>query len=97
LNCAHHANLALYGDDTLDALACAFGLSTATVTGVMRIVSDRHYATDVMVGAIIGLGVGYGLPAGVYYRAGDSNDRASDVFRVTVVPQPRGLAFVGAF
>ncbi len=37
-------------------------MTVATASGVMRILSDNHYATDVMLGAAIGLGSGYLVP-----------------------------------
>jgi hypothetical protein len=39
----------------------------ASATGVLRIVADRHYASDVIVGAVMGLSVGYGLPWLLHY------------------------------
>ena len=56
-------------------------LATA-VTGVTRVVADRHYASDVVVGAGIGFGVGYGLPWLLHYRAGGQALDASHVFLV---------------
>lgn len=40
----------------------AAGLTTATTTGVLRIVADKHYATDVAVGAAAGALMGWLLP-----------------------------------
>ena len=40
----------------------ATGLTLATATGVLRIAADRHYATDVMVGAAAGAFVGWLVP-----------------------------------
>lgn len=38
------------------------GLSLAAGTGYLRIAADKHYATDVLVGMIVGSAVGVGLP-----------------------------------
>jgi membrane-associated phospholipid phosphatase len=38
---------------------CALGVTTAVATGVLRITSDRHWATDVLTGFAIGGIVGY--------------------------------------
>jgi membrane-associated phospholipid phosphatase len=38
------------------------GLAGAAVTGYLRIAADRHYATDVAVGAVMGSLVGAGVP-----------------------------------
>lgn len=67
LSCAHHLHVPLYGSKAADALACAGTLALATTTGTLRVVGDRHYATDVLVGAVIGFGVGYGLPMLLHY------------------------------
>ena len=70
LSCAHHAALPLYGG-AWDLAACLGSLAFATATGVFRIVGDRHYATDVLMGTAIGLTFGYLYPRLVHYR-GDS-------------------------
>ena len=71
-------------------------LATA-VTGVTRVVADRHYASDVVVGAAIGFGVGYGLPRLLHYRAGT---QAADASRVFLVPfggsRAVGVGVIGA-
>lgn len=40
----------------------AIGLTLATTTGVLRIAADKHYATDVIVGAAAGAFVGWLVP-----------------------------------
>lgn len=46
----------------LAPLIWASGLLLATATGYLRIAADRHYLTDVLVGALAGGGVGTALP-----------------------------------
>jgi membrane-associated phospholipid phosphatase len=75
-SCASHANLPLYGSRLADGLACARDLSLASADGVLRIMGDRHYATDVLTGALIGFSFGFGLPMLLHYRAGASTDRS---------------------
>jgi membrane-associated phospholipid phosphatase len=70
LSCAHHANLPIYGSRLADDLACTRDLVLATSDGVLRIMGDRHYATDVLAGAAIGFGFGFGLPKLLHYRGG---------------------------
>ncbi len=65
--CMAHANLALYGDLGADASACGGALMTATLVAVLRMLADRHWATDVIVGALIGLATGLGLPYLLHY------------------------------
>lgn len=38
------------------------GLGAAAVTGYLRIAADRHYATDVMTGALVGSAIGFAVP-----------------------------------
>ena len=38
-------------------------MSTATAVGLLRIFSGAHFPTDVLVGAVVGGAVGYGVPA----------------------------------
>jgi hypothetical protein len=68
LTCAHHLNLPLYGGGAPDVAACVAAMSVATAQAVLRISSDNHYATDVVLGAALGLASGYGLPKLLHYR-----------------------------
>jgi len=77
VSCAHHLHVPLYGNPTADALACAGSLTLAATTGAMRVAGDRHYASDVLVGALIGFGVGYGLPMLLHYGRSTSDGQAS--------------------
>jgi membrane-associated phospholipid phosphatase len=38
------------------------GLAGAATTGWLRVAADRHWATDVAMGAVVGSAVGFGLP-----------------------------------
>lgn len=67
LSCAHHGRLPLYGGGLLDALACARDVTFATADGVLRIMGDRHYATDVLSGGALGFAFGYGVPTLLHY------------------------------
>jgi hypothetical protein len=67
LVCVHHANLPLYSHDAADNGACVGAMLLAAATGVLRILGDMHYATDVLLGAIIGLAAGLLLPAALHY------------------------------
>ena len=68
LICVHHEMIPLFGGGAPDALACAWGLTAATLTGTMRIVADEHWASDVMLGATAGLGFGYVLPKLLHFH-----------------------------
>jgi membrane-associated phospholipid phosphatase len=56
LVCAQHARLDFY--DGGDAIVCPVALLVASATGLFRIVADRHWASDVLVGAAVGGMVG---------------------------------------
>ncbi len=68
LICVHHEHLNLYRSSWAGPVACAAGLALATVTGGLRVISDRHYASDVLGGAVLGLLSGYLLPKLVHFR-----------------------------
>lgn len=97
LSCVHHAYVPVYGNATLDALACARDVGLATADGVLRIMGDRHYTTDVIAGAALGFSFGYGLPWLLHY----AHRRSPQVPSVTVAPmieqQGLGLVATGAF
>jgi hypothetical protein len=78
VTCAHHTNLPLYGGGAPDIAACAIALTAAGTVGILRVMSDDHYATDVMLGAALGLFGGYGLPMLLHYGfGGDSSEPAT--------------------
>lgn len=68
LTCAHHLHLPLYGGGAADIATCATVLVAAGTQGVLRVVSDNHYATDVMLGAALGFTSGYVVPWLLHYR-----------------------------
>lgn len=61
LTCAHHVHLKPYGT-IADAIACGGMIAIASTEGTLRIVSDRHWTTDVLAGAVTGFSIGYLLP-----------------------------------
>ncbi len=52
---------------TLAPLVWATSLPVALVTGYLRIAADRHYFTDVLVGAVLGSAIGFVVPF-VFHR-----------------------------
>jgi membrane-associated phospholipid phosphatase len=97
LTCIHHKYLPLYANRAADAGVCGFMVLATAVTGVTRVVADRHYASDVVVGAAIGFGAGYGLPWLLHYRAGAEAPDASHVFLVPFGgSRSVGVGIVGA-
>jgi len=55
--CVQHAKLEIYGN-VADKVVCPASLAVAATTGLLRIVADRHWASDVIAGAIFGTVVG---------------------------------------
>src|SRR5690606_15741661 len=62
LACAHHMHADLYGGGVADSVACGGAITIASAVMFMRQRADRHWMTDNLVGAAVGLSVGYGLP-----------------------------------
>jgi membrane-associated phospholipid phosphatase len=62
LECFHHGFL-----DTTHtgwgAAVCPVTIVVATGTAILRVAADRHWATDVITGALLGGGLGYAIPA----------------------------------
>jgi membrane-associated phospholipid phosphatase len=68
LVCAHHTQLALYAGPYADAATCAGSVALTLATGVLRIASENHWASDVVAGELVGFASGYVLPTLLYYR-----------------------------
>lgn len=66
LVCLNHEMLNPLGG-AWDDIACYTALSAATATGVLRMVAHKHYMSDVLAGAAIGLVSGYFLPKWLYF------------------------------
>jgi len=79
---AEIANLRGYGGASWFLRA---GLPLATLTAYFRVAADRHYVTDVLVGAGVGSAVGFGVP---YLAHRNKTDRR--VPAVRIVPTGRG-------
>jgi membrane-associated phospholipid phosphatase len=97
LSCAHHLHLALYGSPLADTLACAGEIAVAGSTGGLRVLGDRHYATDVWAGAIIGFAAGYGMPTLLHYGKAGATTQASLVVQPVSASFPFGPAISGTF
>jgi len=61
-SCSMHLERNLYGDAGADGASCATSLVMASTVAILRVSADRHYLTDVLVGAAIGMVVGYLVP-----------------------------------
>jgi membrane-associated phospholipid phosphatase len=97
LSCAHHLHLALYGSTLADTLACAGSISLAAATGTLRVLGDRHYATDVLVGGLIGFAVGYGMPTLLHYGKDSTASQADRAAQPVSSGFPLGPTISGTF
>lgn len=61
-SCSMHLARSLYGDAGADIATCAAAIGAASATGLLRVASDRHYVSDVIVGALLGFAIGYVVP-----------------------------------
>jgi membrane-associated phospholipid phosphatase len=68
------------------------GLALASISGYLRVAADRHYATDVLTGALIGSAIGFSVPY-FFHRGRDQG------WQVTAAPASRGatLSVSGKF
>lgn len=64
-SCAMHLERSIYGDQGADIVACGSAVAAATMVGLLRVVADVHYLSDVLVGALLGFAVGYLVPLAV--------------------------------
>ncbi len=69
----------------------ATGLTIAATTGYLRMAADKHYFTDVMVGAVVGSAVGFVVP----WLHRPEAEEGSRVSGMMGGPLPAGGAFVG--
>lgn len=98
VQCAWAIKRGTWGEGTTArALPCALGAGAAVTTGVLRIVADKHWGTDVVVGLTVGGVVGYfdtWGPFDLLRFEARSDDRAWDL-RGLVLPYA-GRGEVGA-
>jgi membrane-associated phospholipid phosphatase len=77
--CAIHESLDLYGGGIADRLPCWGAIGAATTSGLARIVSNNHYATDVLAGAAIGVFSGYLLPKILHFGFGGGSEDGAGI------------------
>jgi membrane-associated phospholipid phosphatase len=85
-----HSRLAIYGN-AADEIVCPAAVAVATATGLLRMVSDRHWASDVLAGALFGTLIG----GGVAWAHLGRNARASP--SLSLGPGGQSLVYGGAF
>jgi hypothetical protein len=94
LLCAQHSELDLYGSGW-DGAACATAIALTSVTGGLRIAADRHWASDVVTGHILGFSAGYFIPKLWHFdRPAVESSGADGLMGVVPMPMADGLALV---
>ncbi|MFO0552765.1 MAG: phosphatase PAP2 family protein [Polyangiaceae bacterium] len=101
LTCTHHINIPMYGGGPREAIPCAVAMATATGVALLRVVSDQHYLSDVIVGAAVGTAAGFGIPYAFHYAYPDSPLKTSltryGIDDFTLVATPLGVYAGGSF
>jgi membrane-associated phospholipid phosphatase len=102
LICAHHTQLSLYQNDLLDTGTCVMAVIGTALTGALRISSDNHWASDVLVGHLMGYVSGYLLPTLLYYkefRVQPHEPPAPAVYAALpmITPSSVGVSVLGVF
>jgi membrane-associated phospholipid phosphatase len=95
LVCLQHLQLQLLGNSAADAAVCGAAAAAALSTGLLRVMSDRHYASDVIVGAAAGAGSAF-LVYNLHVRRTPVERTA---LRISPILRPDflGLSFAGGF
>lgn len=99
--CMHHLNLPLYGGVSA-AVPCAAGYTVAALVGGLRMMADRHYFSDVLMGASVGTLVGLLVPWLFHYREGvrppaDAAGVTTPITQQFVVPNGLGVTYLVIF
>jgi membrane-associated phospholipid phosphatase len=75
LVCASQRALPIYGRGRGGALACASLVAAATATAALRVIADKHWLSDVLVGGTLGFALGYLVPTFAVFRGVRHRDR----------------------
>ncbi len=85
LTCLHHSSMPVFGDVGWDSTACVSSTLLATAVGLLRVMSDHEYLTDVLTGAAVGWLSGYILPWLLHYQGGARPELRAPI---AVIPAP---------
>jgi membrane-associated phospholipid phosphatase len=108
LTCVHHAHLPLYGGGFGDDFACGTMIGVTAAVSAARVMSERHYPSDVLLGLGLGAVAGYVVPSALHYGFGAPRARPLAADRTSrpavtvtlaplVAPGRLGGALVGVF
>jgi membrane-associated phospholipid phosphatase len=85
LTCLHHSSMPIFGDVGWDGTACVSATLLATTVGLLRVMSDHEYLTDVLTGAAVGWLSGFVLPWLLHYQGGARPELRAPL---AVIPAP---------
>jgi membrane-associated phospholipid phosphatase len=104
LVCVHHQHLPLFGGGFADLAPCLLMIGVSVATGILRVVYDEHWASDVVVGWADGVLSGYVLPSLLHFGFGSGRpvgEIRTGTLRMapTLLPRAGGteLGMVGDF
>ncbi len=102
LTCVHHINLPIYGGGPGEAAPCIASMLVASAVALLRVSSDQHYLSDVLVGAAFGTLSGFGVPYLFHYAQSPDKPpnaalKALGILGLNVAPMPTGLNMAGLF
>lgn len=101
LTCVHHIELPLYGGGPQEAIPCVGTMLTASAVALLRVASDQHYLSDVLVGAAFGTASGFAVPYLFHYmhdqKAPNATLKALGFSSMSIGPSLGGVQMAGAF
>jgi membrane-associated phospholipid phosphatase len=98
LVCMQHLSMRLYGSPWDEGI-CAAAITADAAMGTLRIVTDNHWASDVLAGGALGVAIGYGVPV-LMHLHGHAMPATSAVVMAPVplaLGHGAGLGVAGAF
>jgi membrane-associated phospholipid phosphatase len=96
VSCVQNQYVPLWGAQGR-ALPCLLGYGGAATIAGLRVVADRHYVSDVLVGAAVGTGVGLVVPWLHFRDAAPPEVSALERHQITLLPTLNGVALIGIF
>jgi membrane-associated phospholipid phosphatase len=91
LICTQHLYLKLYGAPW-DAVTCGTAMTAAAAVGVMRLVADDHWATDVIGSGAMGVLFGWAIPYLMHLRWHTPRRTGGAEPQLMVMPTPIALS-----
>lgn len=99
LTCVQHQYLDFYGGGLGEWIPCGLSLAMASSVALLRVAADKHWLSDTLVGAGMGLAAGWLMPWLVHFRS--SREDLREGFRPVVMPYggpgELGLQWMNAF